>query len=127
MNQKTKSMVDSYLRNLAGQLVTAVTIVMGTSGLSPLDFALGEWLYVSLALVGPVIPTGIRWLNKQDPAFGKIAELVVVQATNKVAATAKSTARSTSSAPAKKPVVAPVKTTKPRTGNGGGGKGPIAR
>ena len=80
-----KSAIDSYARNLLGQVFAAVTIVMSTSGLSsPLEFGSGEWLLVANALWASAVPTLIRWFNKKDPAFGKIAEVVVKEATKKL-------------------------------------------
>lgn len=82
-----KVAIESYLRNLVGQVIAAVMIVTQTSGLaSPLEFGQGEWLLVANALWGSIIPTAIRWLNKKDAAFGRIAEVVAKEAGKKLAA-----------------------------------------
>ena len=76
-----KAAVESYVRNLVGQIIGAVMIVMQTSGIaSPLEFGAGEWLLVANALWASIIPTALRWLNKKDPAFGRIAEGVAKEA-----------------------------------------------
>ena len=91
-----KSAIESYARNLLGQIIGAVMIVSQTSGLgSPLDFGSGEWLLVANALWASLIPTALRWANKKDPAFGKVAEVVAKEAGKKLDAAAKK-------APAKK-------------------------
>ena len=91
-----KAAFESYARNLLGQIIGAVMIVSQTSGLgSPLDFGSGEWLLVANALWASLIPTALRWVNKKDPAFGKVAEVVAKEAGKKLDAAAKK-------APAKK-------------------------
>jgi hypothetical protein len=91
-----KAAIESYARNLLGQIIGAVMIVSQTSGLgSPLDFGSGEWLLVANALWASLIPTALRWVNKKDPAFGKVAEVVAKEAGKKLDAAAKK-------APAKK-------------------------
>jgi hypothetical protein len=94
-----KAALESYLRNLAGQVIGAVMIVSQTSGVgSPLDFGSGEWLLVANALWASIIPTALRWVNKKDPAFGRIAAVAAAEVTKKLAAeTAKA-----KKAPAKK-------------------------
>jgi type IV secretory pathway TrbD component len=91
-----KAALESYLRNLAGQVIGAVMIVIQTSGIaSPVDFGLGEWLLVANALWASIIPTALRWLNKKDPAFGLVAEVAAKEVSKKLASQA---------AKAKKPV-----------------------
>lgn len=83
-------MIESYVRNLLGQAIGAAMIVSQTSGVaSPLEFGSGEWLLVANALWASLIPTALRWLNKKDPAFGKVAEVVAKEAGKKLAAAAK--------------------------------------
>jgi translation elongation factor EF-Tu-like GTPase len=103
-NLINKAALESYLRNLAGQVVGAILIVTQTSGLAtPLDFGTGEWLLVANALWASAIPTIIRFLNEKDPAFGRVAEVVAVEVTKKL---------STASASAKKPAAKKRTTTK---------------
>lgn len=93
-----KAAIESYARNLLGQVIAAVMIVTQTSGLSsPLDFGSGEWLLVANALWGSLIPTLLRWANKKDPAFGRVATAVAAEAEKKLASAVKK-------APAKKAV-----------------------
>lgn len=80
-----KLALESYLRNLVGQVIGAVMIVSQSSGVgSPLEFGSGEWLLVANALWSSLIPTLLRWANKKDAAFGRIAETVVNEAGKKL-------------------------------------------
>ena len=89
-----KALIESYLRNLLGQVIGAVMVVSQTSGVgSPLDFGQAEWLLVANSLWASLIPVALRWVNKKDPAFGKVAEVVAKEATKKLSdATAKAKA-----------------------------------
>ena len=81
-----KAMIESYVRNLAGQVFGAVMIVTQTSGLSsPVDFGSSEWLLVANSLWASLIPVALRYINKKDPAFGKVAEIVAADVTKKIA------------------------------------------
>jgi hypothetical protein len=81
-----KAALESYARNLLGQVIAAVMVVMQAKGLAtPLDFGSGEWLLVANALWGSLIPVALRWANKKDPAFGRIATLVAAEAGKKLA------------------------------------------
>ena len=96
-----KAMIESYVRNLLGQVVGAVMVVSQTSGISsPLSFGQGEWLLVANALWASLIPVALRYVNKKDPAFGRVAEVAAKEVTKKL---------SDASAKAK---TAPKKTTK---------------
>lgn len=98
-----KAALESYLRNLAGQVIGAVMIVSQTSGVgSPIDFGTGEWLLVANALWASIIPTALRWLNKKDPAFGKVAAVAAAEVTKKLAAEAEKAKAPAAKAPAKK-------------------------
>ena len=102
-----KAVIESYLRNLLGQVVGAIMIVMQTSGVStPTNFGAGEWLLVANALWASLIPVILRWVNKADPAFGVVAEVVAKEGSKKLSTTAASTKKKPA---AKKPA-------------GGGGK-----
>jgi hypothetical protein len=97
-----KAMIESYLRNLAGQVIGAVMIVSQTSGISsPLDFTGAEWLLVANALWASLVPVALRYINKSDPAFGRVAEVAAAEVTKKL-----STAASAKKAPAKKKTTA---------------------
>ena len=98
-----KAAIESYLRNLAGQVFGAIMIVSQTSGLAtPLDFGTSEWLLVANAIWASAIPTVIRFLNQKDPAFGLIAEVAAKEVSKKL---------STAAASAKKAPAAKKKTT----------------
>lgn len=80
-----KAAIESYARNLLGQVVSAVIIVTQTSGIaSPLEFGSGEWLLVANALWASLIPVALRWANKKDPAFGRVAEGVAAEVAKKL-------------------------------------------
>lgn len=98
-----KAALESYLRNLAGQVIGAVMIVSQTSGVgSPLDFGSGEWLLVANALWASIIPTGLRWLNKKDPAFGRVAAVAAAEVSKKIEAEIAKPKAPAKKAPAKK-------------------------
>lgn len=79
-------MIESYVRNLAGQVIGAVMIVMQTSGAAtPLDFGSGEWLLVANALWASLVPVALRYINKKDPAFGRVAAIGLAEITKKLA------------------------------------------
>ena len=90
-----KAVIESYARNLAGQVLGAIVIVSQTSGISsPLSFGSGEWLLVANSLWASIVPVAIRWFNKKDPAFGRVAVSVVAEVTKKLSTeTAKKTKR----------------------------------
>ena len=86
-----KAVIESYLRNLLGQVVGAIMIVMQTSGIaSPVDFGTSEWLLVANALWASLIPVILRWVNKKDPAFGAVAEAAAKEVTKKLSTAAAS-------------------------------------
>jgi hypothetical protein len=78
MNAKTKAALESYGRSLLGATITAIAIV--GNGKSPVSFTVDQWLEVANALWAATIPVALRWFNKKDPAFGKIAESVAADA-----------------------------------------------
>jgi hypothetical protein len=93
-----KIAIESYLRNLLGQVIGAIFIVAEMSGTaSPLDFTGAEWLLVANALWASAIPTVIRYLNTKDASFGRVAEVAAEEVGKKL-----STAASAKKAPAKK-------------------------
>ena len=80
-----KAAIESYVRNLLGQVIGATMIVAQTSGIaSPLEFGTGEWLLVANALWASLIPVALRWVNKKDPAFGPFAESALATVTKKI-------------------------------------------
>lgn len=84
-----KAMLESYARNLLGQIIGGVVVVSSTTGISsPLDFGQGEWLLVANALWASLIPVALRWVNKKDPAFGPFAESALATVTKKISKTA---------------------------------------
>jgi len=100
-----KAMIDSYLRNLLGVVLALVTAAMAGAGVaSPLELGLGEWLTVLNGVWAAAIPTVLRYLNTKDPAFGKVAEVVAAQVSQKIEAEATKAAKpKPKAAPSKKP------------------------
>jgi len=84
-----KAMLESYARNLLGQVVAGVVVVSSATGIgSPLDFGQSEWLLVANSLWASAIPTILRWVNKKDPAFGPFAETATATITKKISTAA---------------------------------------
>jgi hypothetical protein len=80
-----QALLESYARNLLGQVIAAATIVSGTSGISnPLNFHAHQWGLVANSLWGSLVPVALRFVNKKDPAFGIIAQDVADAATAKI-------------------------------------------
>ena len=105
MNKEIKSMLDSYARNLLGVVLALVTTTMANAGLSsPLDFGTAEWLTVANGLWAAAVPTLLRFINKQDPSFGLVAEVAAKEVSKKLSEAAKkaSTKKTVKKAPAKK-------------------------
>jgi hypothetical protein len=90
MNDKQKAMLASYGRSF---LAAMTATFMATGGdLLALD---ADTLKAILASgIAAVLPVALRYINKQDPAFGKIAEVVASEGLKKL----------TKKAPAKKAV-----------------------
>lgn len=82
MKNINKALIQSYVRNLLGQLIAAVTIVTAATHVSVVDFRGAQLLLVANALWASLVPVILRFVNKKDPAFG----LVAVQATDAVSA-----------------------------------------
>ena len=98
-----KTMLDSYLRNLLGVVLALITTTMASAGLSsPLDFGTSEWLTVANGLWAAAVPTLLRYINKQDPAFGLVAEVAAKEVSKKLSEAAKKAP--TKKSVAKKPV-----------------------
>ena len=79
-----KAILESYLRHLGGAVFSAIVCVSTVSGLSPVAFGSGEWFGVANALWVAVLPVLVRYFNKKDPAFGKVAEAVALEVTKKL-------------------------------------------
>ena len=100
-----KAMLNSYVRNLFGQVLGAVVIVMQTSGISsPIEFTQHEWLLVANAIWASLVPVALRWANKQDPAFGRVANLAVAEVTRALQKEAAKPVKKAAATPAKKAV-----------------------
>jgi hypothetical protein len=97
MNPKFQSMLDSYARNLVGQVAAAIVLV--GQGASPASFTASQWADVSNVLWTTLIPVALRYINKKDPAFGLIAKPLLEGAKNETAKAIKKTAKK---APVKK-------------------------
>jgi hypothetical protein len=78
-----QALIESYARNLLGQVIAAATIVSTTSHVSIVNFGVHQWGLVANALWGSLVPVILRFVNKKDPAFGLVAQ----QATDAVTQT----------------------------------------
>ena len=85
-----QAMIESYARNLFGQVIAAITIVTSTSNISIVDFGSKQWGLVANALWASLVPVVLRYVNKKDPAFGLVAELTTDSVTKKLAKATKS-------------------------------------
>ena len=104
MNKEVKAMLSSYLRNLLGVVLALVTTTMANSGVaSPLDFGTAEWLTVANGLWAAAVPTLLRYINKQDPAFGLVAEVAAKEVSKKLSEAAKKAPATAKKASTKKP------------------------
>ena len=100
-----KTMLDSYLRNLLGVVLALVTTTMASAGVSsPLDFGTAEWLTVANGLWAAAVPTLLRYINKQDPAFGLVAEVAAKEVSKKLLKAAKKAPATAKKAATKKSV-----------------------
>lgn len=117
-----KAVIESYLRNLLGSFLGAVTIVGASSGIaSPIDFGLGEWLLVANALWASAVPTLLRWVNKKDPAFGLVAQVAAEAVATKLESAAKAAPKK---ATPKKQVDSKSKPAAKKKSGGGGSASP---
>lgn len=82
MNDKQKAMLASYGRSF---LAAMTATFMATGGdLFALDT---DTLKAILASgIAAVLPVALRYINKQDPAFGKIAEVIANEGLKKLTA-----------------------------------------
>ena len=72
MSVKQKAMLASYGRSFFASMVTAFMVTGGDLFALDADTVKG----ILAAGIASVLPVALRYLNKQDPAFGKIAEVV---------------------------------------------------
>jgi hypothetical protein len=89
------AMIQSYVRNLVGQVIAAATIVSATTHVSIANFKGHEILLVANALWASLVPVALRYVNKKDPAFGLVAEAAANVATKKLDSATKATAKAT--------------------------------
>lgn len=78
------AMIESYVRNLVGQVIAAATIVSQTADVSIANFGASQWLLVANALWASLVPVVLRYVNKKDPAFGLVAKEAAAVLTAKV-------------------------------------------
>lgn len=72
MNKKTEAMLKSYLRGVITAIIPVLTIR-----------STDVWAYVA-AIVAGVIAPAIRAMDKNDPAFGIVADAAVEAVESKV-------------------------------------------
>lgn len=76
-----KSILESYLRHLGGALFSAIATISTITGKSPVGFESTDWFAVANSLWVAILPVLFRYFNKQDPAFGKVAEVLANEVT----------------------------------------------
>lgn len=89
------AMIQSYVRNLVGQVIGAATIVASTTHVSIQNFGGHEYLLVANSLWASLVPVALRYINKNDPSFGFIADAAAKTVSSKLGAAAKKTAKKT--------------------------------
>lgn len=104
MNLKptTQRMLESYTRHFIGAVLSAVMAVSALISKTPLEFSSGDWFAVANALWIAVVPVLFRWVDKYDPAFGRIVRSVAKEVDSKLAK--KATSSSTKKTVKKKAV-----------------------
>jgi hypothetical protein len=105
MNKKQfNAMLESYLRNLVGQIIAAISIVTASTHVPVSDFSSHEWLLVAHAVWGSLLPVALRFVNKKDSAFGLVANTAAASVDKKLAQAIEETAKKPAAkkAPAKK-------------------------
>jgi hypothetical protein len=80
-----QAMIESYVRNLLGQVIAAITIVSSSTNISIANFGSHEYALVANALWASLVPVVLRYVNKKDPAFGLVAEVATTTVTKKIA------------------------------------------
>ena len=83
-----QAMIESYVRNLIGQVISAATVVAAATHVSISSFGLHEWLLVANSLWASLVPVALRYVNKNDPAFGVVAQVATEAVTKKLDETA---------------------------------------
>jgi hypothetical protein len=84
-----QALIQSYARNLLGQVIGAATIVSSTTHVGIANFGSHEILLVANALWASIVPVALRYVNKNDPAFGVVADVATKAVTSKLDAAAK--------------------------------------
>ena len=80
MNAQQKAMLASYGRSF---LAAMTATFMATGGdLFALDLETGKAILASG--IAAILPVALRYINKQDPMFGKIAEVVAAEGMKKL-------------------------------------------
>ena len=100
-----KAMIESYLRNLFGVVLALVVTAMTNAGVaSPLELGTAEWLTIANGLWAAAVPTLLRYVNKKDPAFGRVAKAAAAEVSKKLDEAVKAEAKKPA---AKKPAAKP--------------------
>lgn len=80
-----KAMIESYLRNLFGVVLALVVTAMTNAGVaSPVELSTADWLTVVNGLWAAAVPTLLRYINKKDPAFGRVAKAAAAEVSKKL-------------------------------------------
>lgn len=80
MTKQQKAMLASYGRSFLAAMTTAFMATGGDLFALDADTAKG----ILAAGIASVLPVALRYINKQDPAFGKVAEVVAAEGMKKL-------------------------------------------
>jgi hypothetical protein len=88
-----QAMIESYVRNLLGQVVVSAAIVSSATHVGLFSFGTHEWALVANTLWASLVPVVLRFVNKKDPAFGWVAEQATSTVTKKIDSVATKTTK----------------------------------
>jgi hypothetical protein len=80
MNAQQKAMLESYGRSF----LAAMTATFMASGGDLLALDADTLKAILASGIAAVLPVALRYINKKDPAFGKIAEVVAAEGMKKL-------------------------------------------
>lgn len=80
MNAQQKAMLESYGRSF----LAAMTATFMASGGDLLAVDADTLKAILASGIAAVLPVALRYINKKDPAFGKIAEVVAAEGMKKL-------------------------------------------
>jgi hypothetical protein len=83
MNAQQKAMLESYGRSFLAAMTATFMATGGDLFALDADILRRQFLASGIAAV---LPVALRYINKKDPAFGKIAEVIAAEGLKKLTA-----------------------------------------